>query len=329
MNPSRRLLLAAGLVVGSLSAQAPSFAQAWPDKPIHMVVTFAAGGGTDNVARVIAPKLSQALGQSVVVENRPGAGGLIGTAFVAKAPADGYTVLLAAAGPTTIAPNVFDKDKVTFDPMKDLLPIALVATAPFVVTVNPSVPARTLPELIAYAKANPDKLNFGSSGNGGSPHLAGELFKRMAGVQMQHVPYKGLAPAITDLMGGQIQVVFADVGLVTSQIKAGKLRALAVTGDQRYPALPDVPTVAEAGVPGYRAATWYGLIAPAGVPDAVRDRLSTEMRRIIAMPDVREQLAARGNDVPDMTMQQFGALVGDDYTKWRKLVQDLGGVQVN
>lgn len=320
-HPFRLALALAGVAL-CVAPLAP--AQPWPAKPIRMVVTFAAGGGTDQVARVVAPKLAEALGQPVAVDNRPGAGGLIGTDIAAKAPADGYTLLMAAAGPTTIAPHLYEKNKVPFDALKDLLPITLAATVPFIVTVNPSVPVKTLPELIAYAKANPRKLNYGSSGNGGSPHLAGELFDRMAGVQMVHVPYKGLAPAITDLLGGQIQLVFADVGLVAQHVKSGKLRALAATSAERSAMLPDVPTVAEAGVPGYRAATWYGLIAPAGIPPAVAQRLSTEMQKIIAMPDVRAQLQKLGNDVPNLTMEQFGALVREDFAKWQKLVREVG-----
>ncbi len=324
---TRSLIVAASLLLGVLGPASHAAAQSWPGKPIRLVVTFAAGGGTDMVARVIAPKLSEALGQQVVVDNRPGAGGIIGTDIVAKAAPDGYTLLMAAAGPTTIAPHIYSKDKVPFDVLKDLQPITLVATVPFIITVNPSVPVKTLGELIAYAKANPNKLNYGSSGTGGSPHLAGELFDRMAGIKMVHVPYKGLAPAITDLLGGQIQLVFADVGLVAPHIKAGKLRAIAATSDQRSATLPDVPTVAESGVPGYRAATWYGLIAPAGVPAAITQRLSTEMQKIIAMPEVREQLMKQGNEVPNLSMEQFGALVRDDYNKWGKLVTDIGGIK--
>jgi len=329
MKTHRALLLIIGVLTGMLAIVSGAAAQAWPTKPIRMVVTFAAGGGTDVVARIVAPKLSEALGQQVVVDNRPGAGGLIGTEIVAKAAPDGYTLLLGAAGATTIAPHIFGKEKVSYDVLKDLQPITLVATVPFIVTVNPAVPAKTLQELIAYAKANPKKLNFGSSGNGGSPHLAGELFDRMAGVEMVHVPYKGLAPAITDLLGGQIQLVFADVGLVVQHIKAGRLRALAVTSEQRVAALPDVPTVAESGVPGYAAATWYGLIAPAGMPQPIVQRLSTEMQKIMAMPDVRAQLVAAGNEVPNMSMDQFAMLVRDDYRKWQKLIVDMGGVKAD
>jgi len=312
------------LVLGSLCFSSLAPAQGWPDKPVRLVGPFSAGGGTDAVARIIGPKLADALGQPVTVDNRPGAGGMIGTEIVAKAAADGYTLLLAAAGPTTIAPHIYAKDKVPFDTLRDFLPITLIGTVPFIVTVNPSLPVKTLPELIAYAKANPDKLNFGSSGNGGSPHLAGELFKQMAGIQMVHIPYKGLAPAITDLLGGQIQLVFADVGLVAPHIKGDKLRGLAATSSQRATALPDLPTVSEAGVPGYQAATWYGLVAPAGIPSEIAQRLSGEMTKILAMADVREQLVAKGMEVPDMTMAQYGELVRSDYNKWQKLVKEVG-----
>ncbi len=324
-----RSLIAATLVLVGAGLAPLAAAQSWPTKPIHLIVTFPAGGGTDVVARIVAPKLSEALGQPVIVDNRPGAGGILGTEIAVKSPPDGYTLLLAAAGATTIAPNLYPKDKVPFDPVNDLQPITLIATVPFIITANPSLPVTNLRELIAYAKANPGKLNFGSSGNGGSPHLAGELFERVAGVKMVHVPYKGLAPAIADLLGGQIQLVFADVGLVTAHVKSGKLRALAATSDQRSASLPDVPTAAEAGLPGYRATTWYGLVAPADIPAAVRDRLASEMQKIVAMPDVRAQLATAGNEVPNMNMEQFSALVREDYNKWRKLIADIGGIKID
>ena len=313
----RVVLLFAALAV----AASTSFAQPYPAKPIRLVVTFATGGGTDLAARTVSPKISEALGQSIVIENRAGANGAVGAEAVAKAPPDGYTIMVGAAGTLAVAPHLA---KLPFDSFRDFAPISLLATSPFVVTVNPSVKAETLRELIALARANPGKLSFGSSGTGGAPQLATELFKSMAGIDILHVPYKGLGPAITDLLGGQIQLLFADVGLVTAHLKAGKLRGLAVSGSSRSAALPDLPTVAEAGVPGYAAGTWYGLFAPAGTPPAIVSRLSEETRKALAHPDVRASLAAQGVDPAGNTPEQFAAFVRDEYAKWGKVIRDAG-----
>jgi tripartite-type tricarboxylate transporter receptor subunit TctC len=254
-----------------------------------------------------------------VVENRAGAGGAIGAESVAKSPADGYTLLLGAAGTLTILPNL--QEKVPFDSTKDFVPIALLGSSPFVLALTPSVPAQSVAELTALAKANPGTLNYGSSGNGGAPHLAGELYKSIAGIDIVHVPYKGLAPAITDLLGGQLQILFADVGLVAPHLKAGKLKAVAVTGRDRSSVLPELPTMIEAGVPNYQAGTWYGILAPAGTPGAVVKRLNDELQKIVANPDIKAQFAVQGIEPAGGTPEQFGALIRDDSAKWGRLIK--------
>jgi tripartite-type tricarboxylate transporter receptor subunit TctC len=307
------------LLLLALCTAVPAFSQPYPSKPVRFIVTFAAGGGTDLIARTVAPKVSEGLGQPVVVENRAGANGAIGADAVAKSAPDGYTVCVCAAGTLAVAPHL---TKLPFDPLKDLTPVAQLANSPFVVTVNPGVKAESLRELIALAKAQPGKINFGSSGNGGSPHLSTELLKIMAGIDMVHVAYKGLGPGITDLLGGQIQLMLADVNLVVPHIKSGKLRALAVTGANRSPALPDVPTVAEAGVPGYVAGTWYAVLAPAGTPSPIVSRLSEEIRKALAMPEVRSALIAQGVEPAGSTPAQLASFLHDEHAKWGKVIRE-------
>jgi len=302
-----------------LACATSAWAQTWPDHSIRLIVTFPAGGGADFVGRAIAPKLTEALGQSIVVENRAGANGAIGDEAVARAAPDGYTLLLGAAGALTIAPHL---TKLQVDTFKDLVPVALVGTSPFVLCVNPSVPAKTVAELTALAKANPGKYNFGSSGTGGAPHLAGELYKSIAGIDIVHVPYKGLAPAITDAIVGRVQILFADVGLVAPHVKAGTLRALAVTGTQRSQALPDVPTMMEAGVPGYTAGTWYGVLAPSGTPAAIVKRLNAELDRALASADLRAQFANQSVVAAGGSPEDFAKLIRSDYDKWGKVIKD-------
>ncbi len=313
-------LLAAGLVATLTGLALPAAAQSYPNKPIRLIVTFAAGGGTDLAARAVAPKLSEALGQPVVIENRAGANGAVGAEATAKAAPDGYTLMVGAAGTLAVAPHL--NSKMPFDSFKDFAPVSLLATSPFVVTVNPGVKAESLRDLLALARAQPGKLSFGSSGTGGAPQLAGELFKSQAGVDMLHVPYKGLGPALTDLLGGQIQVVFADVGLVTANLKAGKLRGLAITSATRSAVLPDMPTVAEAGVPGYAAGTWYGVFAPAGTPAPIVARLSEEIRKVLALPEIRNALQAQGVEAAGNTPEQYAAFLRDEYNKWGKVIRD-------
>ncbi len=285
------LLMLVGIAAWGLPLFAAAQAPAYPTKPIRLVVPFPPGGATDILAREVAKHLTEAWGQSVVVDNRPGAGGNIGSELVAKAAPDGYTLEMGTVGTHAINASLYSK--MPYDHVKDFVPVILVAGVPNVLEVNPSVPVNSVQELIAYAKANPGKLNFASSGAGTSIHLSGELFKVMAGVQMTHVPYKGSAPALQDLLGGQVQLMFDNLPPSLPQIKAGKLRALAVTSTTRAPALPDVPTVAEAGLPGFEASSWFGVLAPAGTPPAIVAKLNAEIAKWLTSPEAKEKLAAR------------------------------------
>lgn len=308
------------LCLGALLPGAAT-AQTYPSKPLRFVVTFAAGGGTDLVARAVAPRMSESLGQPIVVENRPGANGAVGAEYVAKSAPDGYTVCVCAAGTMAIGPHL---TKQPFDTLRDFAPISPLATSPFIVTVHPSVKATSIAELIALAKANPGKINFGSSGVGGAPHLSTELFKSMAGVDMVHVAYKGLGPAMTDLLGGQIQLMLADIGVVAPHLKSGKLRGLAITGSTRSPVFPELPTVAEAGLPGYAAGTWYGLFAPAGTPAPILARLSAGVREALAVPEIGNALVAQGVEPVAMTPEQFAAFARAEYAKWGGVIRSAG-----
>ena len=313
--------MAAGALLAAFAllshAQAP-----FPTKPIRIVVPFPAGGTTDILARAVAQKLTETLGQSVVVDNRPGAGGNIGAELVAKSPPDGYTLLMGTVGTHAINASLYAK--MPYDHVKDFAPVILVAGVPNVLVVNPSVPANSVQELIAYIKANPGKVNFASSGSGTSIHLSGELFKTMAGVSMTHVPYKGSTPALTDLMGGQVQLMFDNLPSSLPQIKAGKLRALAVTSAQRASALPDVPTVAEAGLPGFEASSWFGLLAPAGTPKDVVAKLNAEVAKWLATPEAREKLASQGAIAAGQSPEDFTRHIAAETAKWQKVVKESG-----
>jgi tripartite-type tricarboxylate transporter receptor subunit TctC len=308
------------LCLGSILSGAAT-AQTYPSKPVRFIVTFAAGGGTDLVARAVAPKMSEYLGQPILVENRPGANGAVGAEAVAKSPPDGYTVCVCAAGTMAIGPHL---TKQPFDTLRDFAPASPLATSPFIVTVHPSVKATSIRELVALAKANPGKINFGSSGVGGAPHLSTELFKSMAGVDMVHVAYKGLGPAMTDLLGGQIQFMLADIGVVAPHLKSGKLRGLAITGRSRSPVFPELPTVAEAGLPGYAAGTWYGLFAPAGTPAPILARLSAGVREALAVSEVGSALIAQGVEPASMTPEQFAEFTREEHAKWGGLIRSAG-----
>ena len=299
-----------------------AFAQAYPTKPIRIVVPFPAGGATDTLARAAAQKLTEAWGQPVVVDNRPGAGGNIGSELVAKAAPDGYTLEMGTVGTHAINASLYAK--MPYDHVKDFAPVILVASVPNVLVVNPAVPANSVQELIAYAKANPGKLNFASSGSGTSIHLSGELFKVMAGVQMTHIPYKGSAPALQDLIGGQVQLMFDNLPPSLPQIKGGKLRALAVTSTVRAPALPDVPTVAEAGLPGFEASSWFGILAPAGTPPDIIAKLNAEIAKWLASPEAKERMLALGANAAGGSPEDFAKHIAAETVKWQKVVKASG-----
>jgi tripartite-type tricarboxylate transporter receptor subunit TctC len=320
---NRLLARIAAIVVAAATPQfAAGQADPYPARPLRIVVPFPAGGTTDILARAVAQKLTDSWGQAVVVDNRPGAGGNIGSELVARSTADGYTLLMGTVG--THAINVSLYPKLPFDPVKDFVPIILVAGVPNVLEVNPGVPANSMAELVAYAKANPGKLNFASSGNGTSIHLSGELFKSMTGVSMTHVPYKGSAPAISDLLGGQVQLMFDNLPSSLAQIKAGKLRALAVTSATRSAALPDVPTIAESGLPGFEASSWFGLLAPAGTPSPIVAKLNGEVAKWLATPEAREKMLASGANAAGGTPDDFARHIAAETTKWAKVVKDSG-----
>ena len=313
----------AGLLL-SLSLSLPLFAaeQAYPSKPIRLVVPFPAGGSLDAVARAIGQKLSIAWGQPVIIDNRPGAGGNIGADLVAKSAPDGYTILEGAL--STHAVNVSLYSKMPYDPIKDFAPITLVAVTPNVLVLNPSVPANSVAELISYAKANPGKLAFGSGSNGSAGHLAGELFKTEAKVDMVHVPYKGGAPAMQDLLGGQIQLMFDNLANSMQQVRAGKLKALAVTTAKRSPLVPDLPTLAEAGLPGFDIYTWWGFMAPAGTPKEIIAKWNAEVTRILNTPEMQAFFAQQGAEPAPTTPEQFTALIQGEIPKYAKIIKASG-----
>ena len=297
-------------------------AQTYPTKPVRIVVPFAPGSTIDIIGRIIAPKLAEALSQPVLVENRPGAGGMIGMDAVAKAPPDGHTLVIGALGPLAMNPALYPKTP--FDPVRDFAAVSLLATGPVVIAVHPSVPAKTVKELVELAKKNPGKLNFGSPGVGTSPHLTGELFKLLTGTNIVHVPYKGNAEALTDLIGGQVSIVFSGVPPVVPLAKAGRVRLIATTGRQRIAGLPEVQTIAEAGLPGAQVLIWYGVVAPAATPKDVVARLNREITRIMAMPDIREKFSQSGIDPETSTPEQFAQLIRDEYARWTKVIRTSG-----
>ena len=313
----RRFLTLAG---AAMAVPAVAFAQSYPTRPVHMVVGFAAGGGADIMARLIGQALSERLGQQIVVDNRPGAGTNIATEVVAKAAPDGYTLLLANS-PNAINATLYDN--LSFDFVRDIVPVASIGRVPLVMVVNPDLPAKTIPEFIAYAKANPGKVNMGSGGNGAPDHMSGELFKAMAGVGILHVPYRGVAPAIADLLGGEVQVIFGTMPAVIALVKSGKLRALGVTTATRSDELPDVPSIGEF-VPGYEASQWYGIGAPKGTPTEVIERLNRETNAVLADPKMQARLAELGAAVLSGSPADFGKLIVDETAKWAKVVKISG-----
>ncbi len=311
--------MCAAVTIGAHTSVA---AQAYPQKPVRLVVGVPAGGTTDVVARLVGQKLGEQLAQQVVIENRGGAGGNIGAELVAKAPPDGYTLFLATIGTMTINPSLYSR--MPFDTLRDFAAISQLTSMPQLLVVHPSVPVKSVKELIAYAKSRPGQLNFASGGAGTAIHLAGELFKTMAGVEMVHVAYKGSAPAMTDLIGGQVTVMFDQILTALPHVQSGKLRALGVTTEQRSPAAPQIPTIAEAALPGYAVTTWHGLLAPAGTPREIVNRLSSETARALQSPDIRDRFAAQGVDPIASTPEQFAAMMKSELEKWRKVIAAAG-----
>jgi len=317
MTVLRTVCLALALLAAGAGA-----ADTYPSKPIRFVVAFPPGGGTDLVARTIAPRLAERLAQQVVVDNRPGAGGNLGTEIVAKSAPDGYTMLMGSVGPLAINASLFAR--LPFDPRRDLAPVTLAASTPNILVVHPSLPVASAQELIALAKARPGAINFASSGQGTPAQLAGELFNSMAGVKMVHVPYKGAAPALADLLGGQVQVMFSTMPPALPHVTAGRLRALAVASLQRSPAAPGLPTLDEAALPGFEATTWHGVMVPAGTPDAVVAKLHDEIVAVLRMPDVVERLSSQGAEPIGSTPQAFAAYIRAETAKWAKVVRESG-----
>lgn len=313
------LALAACAVTGAVHAQS------YPSRAVRLIVPFAAGGSTDIIARTMSTRLTEMLGQSVIVDNRPGGGTVIGTETVARSAPDGYTLLVVPA-PFTINPSLLSK--LPYDPINDFTPVTLINTTPLVVVVNPSVPARNVKDLIALARSKPGALNFGSSGVGGSNHLAGELFNAMAGVKMVHVPYKGNAPALTDLVGGHVDLIFNGLTSAYPLIKSNKLRPLAVTSLQRSAVLPEMPTLDESGLKGFIAVAWNGLAGPAKLPGEAVDRLAGAIRKVLANPEMRERLKSEGSDPVGSTPAEFSAFIRDEITKWAKVIK-LSGAKAN
>jgi tripartite-type tricarboxylate transporter receptor subunit TctC len=313
------LVVATAIAVAGWPASAQ---QTYPTRPVRMISPFAAGGGNDILCRTVAQKLTENLKQQVVVENRPGANGIIGTEAAARAAPDGYTIVLIPSGHAVNA-SLY-RDKLPYDSIKDFTPITLVGSSPLVLAVHPSLPAKNVRELIALAKARPGQLTYASAGVGASGHLAGALFETLTGARMVHIPYKGMAIAASDLVGGQVSMTFGTSLSVVPHVRSGRLRALATTGAQRSPALPDLPTVAEAGVPGYEASLWYAFVGPARLPPEIVHRLNAEIVAVLRLPDVRERLASQGVDTQSSTPEELGRLMTADLKRWADVVQRAG-----
>ena len=312
----RESAAAAGFIRTALPAKA-----IYPDHSIRFIVPYGPGGGSDSTSRIVAKPLGEVLGQQIVIDNRPGAGTIIGAELAAKSPPDGYTIFSGITGTMAINPSIYAK--LPYDPVKDFAPISMVAVGPNVLAVHPSVPAKNVKELIVLAKSHPGQLSYASSGVGGAPHLAGELFKYMAGVDMLHVPYKGAAPATIDLIAGNVQVMFAGLAPAVPQIKAGKIRALAVAGTKRSLVLPDAPSLAET-LKGYDGSTWFAIFAPAGTPNDIIDRHASELARIMARKDVIDQLLQQGYEPWVMGPKELGAYVKEQIAKWAKVIKVAG-----
>jgi tripartite-type tricarboxylate transporter receptor subunit TctC len=314
------ILLGLLFALGMGSSAAEDLPKQYPERSIKILVGFAAGGGTDVAARIVAQKLSETIGQPVVVENRPGASGMIAAETVAKSGADGYTLMMGTQTTLAVAPALYRKFSI--DATRDFVGVAKAGISPLVLVVHPSVPARSVIDLIALAKASPGTINFGSGGLGTTPHMAGELFSIQAGIKMVHVAYRGEAPAINDLLGGQLHLIFANLSAVIGNVKAGSLRALAVTSAQRAATAPQIPTVAEAALPGFEAATWFALVAPAGTPREIVRRLNTEVTQLVTQPDVRQRFADLGMTIDAGTPDALDAYIKSEMLKWSKVIKE-------
>lgn len=317
MNTSSRLIAALLLAASATAASA----QAWPSKPIRFVVPYPPGGSNDVLTRITAQAMAPGLGQQIIIENRGGAGGMIGADNVAKSAPDGYSVVNVQASFTA---NAALRTKMAYDPLNDFAYIGMMARGPLLAVVHPSLPVKNMRELIALAKSKPGQINYGSTGTGGHNHLATELFKRMAGVNIVHVPYKGVAPALTDLMGGHTQMVMTSLPSAMGQVQAGRLKALAVGSEKRSSFMPNLPTIAESGVPGYMAEFWWGLAAPAKTPVAILDRFAAELTKALQSQDLKQKFAVEGSEPSVMSREQFSKFIASEITRWRKVAQDSG-----
>lgn len=314
-----KALAAAALTVAGMGS---AVAQEFPNKPITMIVPFSAGGTTDILARIVGQALGQELGETIIIENKPGAGGNIGAQQAARAKADGYTLFMGTVGTHAINQALYKK--LPYDPAKDFAPLSRVANVPNLLVAHPSRPYKTVQEMIAFAKANPGDVTYGSPGSGASPHVSGALFQSMTGAEMTHVPYKGSAPAISDLLGNQIAVMFDNMPSAIQHVRSGKLRPIAVTSPQRSPELPEVPTIAEAGVPGYEAMSWFGLWAIAGTPQPILDKLHVSLSKVLKDPAVVKKIADQGGSITIDTPEQFTTFIQGEAAKWGKVVKDSG-----
>ncbi len=313
---------AALIATGCILAAGPAAAQIYPHKTIRLIMPYPVGGSIDITARIVAQQLAENLSQAVVVDNRTGAGGIVGTEIAKLAPPDGYTLVMGGNGTLALSPNL--RSALPYDPVKDFAPVTQLVIVPYVLVVHPGLKVTNVRELIAFARSRPDPINYGSGGSGSAPHLAAELFKRMADVRMVHVPYKGSTPAINDVISGQVQLTFTGIPSVITQIKAGRLRPLAITSGARAAALPDVPTIKESGVPGYDVSPWFGVLMPARTPPALVTRVNSEIVKVLRMPAIRERFAAEGVEPVGSTPAQFAAHIKSELAKWGKVIKDAG-----
>ncbi|MGZ5227438.1 MAG: Bug family tripartite tricarboxylate transporter substrate binding protein [Burkholderiales bacterium] len=320
MNVLRRCCVAAALACAAISGSL--HAQAYPTKPVRWLVPFPPGGGTDVISRALAQKLTEAWGQQVIADNRPGSGGTIGLAAAAKLPADGYNIVLGQLANVAIAPALYAK--LPYDPVKDFTPVTLALTSPLILVAHPSLPAKNVRELIALAKAKPDSVTFGSPGNGTTGHLGTEIIKTAGGVKMTHIPYKGSSPAFTGLFSGEISVYMSSIQPAIPMLNAGRVRALGVTSAKRMATLPNVPTISESGLPGYEVTNWYGVMMPAGVPKDVLTKIHGDLVKVLKMPDVQQRFQSEGGDTTSNTPEQFAAFIKTEIAKWGKAVRESG-----